>query len=268
MKRLIFIPLFLLNIFLVFPQAVFSQVMDNYSIGSAKTLEGSTYILKCFISDYRDEWSHEEKLIVINKYHEATNWLKEQALRYNVRIGFTGGVFGLTNDVKLDNIETGTGSGLENVRLISIVLRRIGYADSLAFYNWAKDQGFDNVLVILFAKGSGTGYAMSMQSEDMDRGLFYLEGAILYEKYQNGLDLVSSSIAHEILHNFGAWDLYVTFRQQFREMESFAREHFSNSIMHRVGFDINNLSVDPLTAWRIGWNKTSESWFYALNPYN
>ena len=60
----------------------------------------------------------------------------------------------------------------------------------------------------------------------------------------------------------------MTFRQQFREMESLAREHFSNSIMHRVDFSINNLSIDPLTAWRIGWNKTPEPWFYALNPFS
>jgi len=224
------------------------------------------YILSCFISDSNNEWSYDEKMDIFNKYHEAVNWLKNQALRYNITVNFEGGNFGLNTDIKLSNIEYGSGRGNEDVNMVSRVLKKIGYDNSLSFYNWVMgNTKCRNALVLIFVKGKGTGYAMAFETKDMNEDYYFVEGVMLYESYLNGNKLASSSIAHEILHLFGAWDFYKTF-QQTQDKEDKAKELFPNSIMLRTSFNINELYIDDVTAWLIGWKSNTETWYDWFNP--
>jgi hypothetical protein len=61
-----------------------------------------------------------------------------------------------------------------------------------------------------------------------------------------------------------------------------ARERFPDSIMsypippgiseakyrRSIGYVQPPYVVDPLTAWRIGWNKNPEPWFQEANPHD
>jgi hypothetical protein len=114
-------------------------------------------------------------------------------------------------------------------------------------------------------KGSGKSYAIKYASESLDRELYFVEGAMLYEKQRNGVELAPAQIAHEILHLFGAWDLYET-PHQTKLNETVAKESFPDSVMGRVAHNINSLKIDPLTAWLIGWNNKPEPWFKLLKP--
>jgi hypothetical protein len=240
--------------------SVYPQNKIWQPLGSAKILEGNTYVLTCFISSPNEAWQYSEKENILRKYNEALSFLKNQASRYNVSINFEKYSFGIESDIKYSNVSA-SGSGNENVSLISGVLRQIGYRDSLSFYNSViENTDCSNILVILFAKGYGTGYAMAYESEEMNRELYFVEGVILFEKYLNGMGLTSASIAHEILHLFDAEDLYETFIQT-KENEAIVRRNFPNSIMLRVSENINELNVDPLTAWLIRWTETKESWY-------
>jgi hypothetical protein len=100
------------------------------------------------------------------------------------------------------------------------------------------------------ANKAGRGYAMQYSNE-MDKEKYFLEGCLLYKKYDETSGLASASIAHEFLHLFGAWDLYTTF-QQAQEKEDKAKKMFPDDIMLRVSYDINELKIDKLTAWRVG----------------
>ena len=68
------------------------------------------------------------------------------------------------------------------------------------------------------------------------------------------LNARATCIAHEILHLFGGWDLYKTF-QTSEEQEKEARIQFPNSVMLRTSYDVSDVEIDPLTAWRIGWSE-------------
>jgi hypothetical protein len=122
-----------------------------------------------------------------------------------------------------------------------------------------------NALVLIFVKGKGTGYAMAYETADMDKALYFAEGVVLYERYLNDAVLAASSIAHEILHLFGAWDLYKTF-QQTQDREDKARKQFPDSIMLRTSYNINELDIDEVTAWRIGWNPNPQPWYDGFDP--
>jgi hypothetical protein len=251
-------------ILLLCMQSVFCQNSNTYRHGSALKLEGNIYTLCCFISS-NETWTYSEKANICNQTNEATAWIKIQASRYNIPVNFKVGTYGLKDDIRFAQIERGTGSGKEKTDMISLVLKKIGYKSPLDFYNWVlKNTQCTNVQVIIYAKGYGTGYAMTYGGIE-NKEMYFVEGAILYEKYWTGSTLKTSSIAHEILHLYGAWDLYNSF-QQTQEKEDMAKKLFPNSIMLRTAEHIQDLSVDEVTAWLIGWNNKTQAWYEWFKP--
>ena len=244
-----------------------AQSVGKWRAGSASELKGNIYTLSCFISEEgKESWTHEEKLKVLDKQKEALAWIKEQANTYRVEVNFdAAGNFGLQEDIKMPVIERGTASGKEPVDWVSRVLYKLGYKSTLDLVAWVeKNTKAKQVQVIIYAKGKGNGYAMASSTE-MNKERFFVEGAILYEKYNSGGSLAASSIAHETLHLYGAWDLYKTFSQS-AENEKKAKELFPNSIMLRTSYNITELEVDEVSAWLIGWNQQPKSWYETLRP--
>ena len=140
----------------------------------------------------------------------------------------------------------------------------------MSFYNFViNNTNCNNALVLVAAKGKGRSYAIACEFNTGDllyRELHFVEGVMLYEHYEDGNEVPSSGIAHELLHLFGAWDLYENFMQS-KAIEELALHLFPNSIMLRISQNINELFIDPVTAWLIGWNKNPESWYDTFNPY-
>lgn len=68
-----------------------------------------------------------------------------------------------------------------------------------------------------------------------------------------------SIIAHEFLHLFGAWDLYISpFEGNKNDMKrkEFAMKEFPNEIMAFAYRDIDSLDISPFTKYCIGWEKS------------
>lgn len=251
---------------LLIPFALYAQEKNSWHAGSASILCGRIYTLSCFVSGPGEEWAYDEKMEMLRLLKESQEWIKKQAFNYGESVDFdASGNYGLKKDIKLDSLRRGSGSGKEQVDLVSRLLYKIGYKSTTQLDAWIrKNAPSDNYQLILFVKGQGIGYAMNYR-ENMNREKYFVEGAVLYEKYNQNLKLASAGIAHEILHLFGAWDLYKTF-QQTEENEQRARKIFPNSIMLRTSYKIDELSIDALTAWRIGWNKYPENWYESFRP--
>ena len=262
MKRVAFFILFLYL-------AVCGQAHSapEHDLGSAGTLEGDIYVLSVFVSDnHYGTWTTAEKDEMVKKETEALNWIKRQAAPYGVEINYTRGCYGYSGDIKLDHIMRGSASGREDVDLVGKALRAAGYSRPLAFYDWVLDETpCAETFVILYVKGNGISYNISFQKKEMDEEKYFVEGCVIYENYDDGRTMAASAIAHEILHCFGAWDLYANFAQS-PEVEAHAKRLFPNSIMLRADYNINKLSVDPLTAWLIGWNDDPEGWYNSFMP--
>lgn len=244
----------------------FTQNDGKWRAGSANKLSGKIFTLSCFVSGPYDQWSYNEKLEMLNLLHESQMWIKKEALKYNVCVDFNNsGNFGLYEDIELPFIERGTASGNESTDWVSKILYKVGYKNTLDFDLWIKNNtNSDNYQVLIFVKGSGNGYAIPF-SYGVEMEKYYIEGAVIYEKYNEYEKIVSSSIAHEIMHLFGAWDLYKTF-QQTEKNEQRAKKLFPNSIMLSASYNISELKVDSLSAWLIGWNKNYKIWYETFSP--
>jgi hypothetical protein len=68
-----------------------------------------------------------------------------------------------------------------------------------------------------------------------------------------------SVIAHEFLHLFGAWDLYISPFENKKEdikKKEFAMREFPNEIMAFPFREIDSLELSPFTKYCIGWTKS------------
>jgi len=280
--------IFLVFIILLFcPLLIHPQAMNS---GSAKTLEGNIYILTCFVSNssaYRSQinpgpWSHDDKIRYLREKDQALEFLKEEALKYGITINFIENVC-LDKDFLFAD---GAGGG----GWYNGILKAIGHNNQEAFYDYVKNNTkCDNSLILVFTSTNSTGFndpanrgGFAFPQHNASDTNFYLEGVTInkndvwIEITKEGKLIVTYggispnvnvdlAIAHEILHCFGAWDLYE--KNNKTTGAELARKRYPKSIMNSLGSrDIGFPEVDPLTAWRIGWNKNPEPWFYQCDP--
>lgn len=67
-----------------------------------------------------------------------------------------------------------------------------------------------------------------------------------------------SVIAHEFLHLFGAWDLYITpfdNNKEAKKRKAFVMKEFPNEVMAFAYRNIDSLNISPFTKYCIGWDK-------------
>lgn len=234
--------------------AIAQNDSDTRNIGSATTLTGKTYILSVFVSTSNAPWSKNEKRQCLQRQADAQRWLSNEARKYDSEATFETGNFGLDQDIVLNQIPDGDGSGDENVDWVTTVLKTIGYTSPKEFNDWVHSKTqCQHAVVLIYANGIGTSYAMAY-GKGMSERKYFVEGCVLFKQYTNKKDLYAATIAHEILHLYGAWDLYATFSQG-GDREAEAKKRYPNDIMLRVTPNVGNLNIGPLTAWLVGLNK-------------
>lgn len=243
-----------------------AQNNDRWVAGSGKQLNGKVVSLICFISTPENPWLISEKEIALAKIDEGEQWLIKQANTYNADLRINHISLNNGKDIKFDVIEPGKASGKERVDWVYRTMEKLGYSNSKqAYRKLKKKHRADNIHVMLLAKGKGRSYSMRF-AKGLNKKKYMLEGVIIYNEYLNGAQTPLHAIyAHELLHIYGAWDLYKTYAQSLERQQK-ATELFPNDIMLRVDHNINPLEINDLTAWLIGWNQSEEEVFEWFRP--
>jgi len=91
-----------------------------------------------------------------------------------------------------------------------------------------------------------------------------LEVTVICEKNKWDVETYTATIAHETLHAYGAWDLYAV-TPAGKEKAEMAKAKFANSIMLKTQTTINQLTIDEVTAWRIGLTEKKD-WYLDFIP--
>ena len=237
--------------------------LSKKNAGSAKELKGEIYTLVCFISEEgQAAWSTRQKDSLLAHTREALHWIDKQAKAQKIDIKFTKtGVFGREEDIKFSFIEKGSGSATEKLDWVSQVLYKVGYQSTLDFHEQIRTkEKADQIHVIIFAKGKGRSYAIPYL-ENANKELYFVEGTIIFEKVETYH--YTASIAHEILHLYGAIDLYKTHAQSAQNAQK-ARNIFPKSIMTKISHNIHTLNIDEINSWLIGWSNETKPWYDAF----
>ena len=249
-------------------QNVFSQEavdLPNNPFGSAGDCKDRNLIINCFVSEPKKEWTQEEKEAILVQEQTGIEWLKKQATKRGIfNLSYQTFNLGLKNDITVDKIERASEPKKLKVHWATFALHAAGYSNVYRLYDTLKKRyNVDNVVVIVFARKEGRSYAQpTFPAAVAFNKEMLLEGAVVYRTYwDTGKDLCAGTIMHEMLHLYGAWDMY---QSDLRgdDVQVTIDNLFKKSIMiHDRDNELKGLMVDQLTAWRIGWTKTYWPWY-------
>ena len=86
-------------------------------------------------------------------------------------------------------------------------------------------------------------------------------------KYQHDMryETNAAAVAHEILHLFGAWDLYeLNNRDHARAIKTSLM--FPQAVMLNTFREIWECQIDEITAWLVGLKEQGKDWYRWFEP--
>lgn len=216
--------------------------------GSASTLHGAVLLYHVFVSDPESSWTEKKKLGVGSRINEALQFVEAQAARYDARPHFMHVIAGPVTLDKPISLAAQANPGWTGhaIRAASGTNARGVVAQ------YRKSHEADHVLIVLHVNKTARSYNISFY-----KGVpvnFSAERLVCFTNIAPEMSTPPATYAHEILHGFGAGDLYFPFDQDDSRYLK-AKAICPNDVMFRVDPDISQLEVAPWTAFRVGWTK-------------
>lgn len=229
--------------------------------GSASYLNGSTVFVSLFVEDPRSSWSDEDRALVMSKLDIATDYLISAGTSYGKTVSLTYDIYDhpdLAYTVSYPkNIRDNDDSARDLLDyMVDYIAETIPTNDLLNEYQ-ATSIGY-----LCFLNKDGVSYTFPYYDDDSDCYLY--ETCFLYLKCDDEYE-PPAVYAHEILHLFGARDLYETNETDgiSKEFVQYIEANYPNEIMlttydenwNNVQDHVTNDLTD-ITAYFIGWLDT------------
>jgi hypothetical protein len=224
--------------------AAFAQRYVPSEAKAYQSLTDEVFLMSFFVDTEKDYWEDAERDAYVHRLQESQTWLVGQAANYGQELYFNNDYFFRNNEiVYAEEVVRG-----KSYRTLELVLQNMNYRsleDYLSANNF--DAKINKLKVILFVKSNDRSHAYNFWSNDK------IDVAIVYCRSTYGFPTSHYVISHEILHQFGAWDLYFGESQSEEKAEK-ALALYPHSIMINTYRNLSQLEVDELTAWRVGWH--------------
>ena len=233
--------------------------IGNIDQGSAKRLEGDIYVLCFYVgtpsapvnAQVHGPWGEE--------LAEAEWWLMQQAANYGKRLNFKNACYGLNGELTLPPEEIPDGPEVPDAFFFAeTVYKKQGFKNGWDVSEFIRRNLTDckQWISIILCNTMGRSFACPVDKKlvSFNDKLFYLENCVVYryEPWAPFGKTSSASLAHEILHLFGASDLYAH-NDEERAFEKECRCRYPDSIMLGSPAGLRNNDVDEITAWLVGW---------------
>jgi len=236
---------------------------NTWNVGSAKKLSGKIYVLEVWLTSPGTAWNKGDMGNVQYKINNALAWLQRMAARYSVKVEFEqGSYYGDGGGVVMDNLPKSYDDCANQPLLLPRALKVIGYADAIQCYNRLKEiSGIDNIMVIIIINNDGWSNANQFSTFHATNHFrdYYLESVNLFLT-DDGTPTSGATIAHEMLHLFGAWDMYED--EAGHDAGKWATFNYPNEIMLQVTSQLDDLTISPLTAWLVGLTSEYHDWYW------
>ena len=227
------------------------ETRKEYNIGSCYNMQEELCYYIIFLDDDENLWNEEEKEIFINKKFLPTiNYLSDQAAAYNTEITKNYTVCEKQISYK-GIIESETVQNGAQYDILTQVSISMGYeSPSDMTKNLKKELSVKQVAYLIAVNKEGRSYKLSHHHASYERKQ---EFCVFFAKTIGYTDTTcASSIAHEILHLFGAEDYYDPYGN-YPERKKLATTLYPNDIMFSTSVDINEKTVGAYTAYSVGW---------------
>ncbi len=227
--------------------------------GSAGVLEGKSVLVSIFVDDKDSKWTESAKKKANRKLLVSGRYIEKQAKRYGKKVDLITDIYKNTDlcyeyQTKMNVTDTD--------RKQDKLYRKIHkYIDTtLPITELREKYGTDSIGFVLHMNKSGVSSAAVHYVEDTK---YFYECATLFSKFE-GVQEGAATYAHEILHLFGARDLYnesLSDGITFSFVKYVAKKHpndimFSTYTMSgkQLTYKIKN-EVSRVTAYYLGWKK-------------
>ncbi len=227
------------------------ETRKEYNIGSCYNMQEDLCYYIVFIDDDESKWNEKDKTEFIEKkFSMSMEYLSNQASIYNVT---------LETDYKVCEksaiydgvIEAEAVQNDAQYDIFTKVASSLGYEtpnemnDSLK-----KELDVKQVAYLFVINKEGRSYKLSHSESNIERKK---EFCVLFSQSVGYTDTTCySTIAHEILHLFGAEDYYDPYGD-YPKREKLANELYPNDIMFGTVTDINTVNIGNYTAYSVGW---------------
>lgn len=236
---------------------------NTWNVGSAKKLQGSLYLLEVWLTMPGTTWDYNEMCVVQGKINSAVEWLTNTAARYGKRLDVTQGTYAGDGykGIPISGLPKSYAEACNSGNLLVRALNIIGYSDMMACYNQLHDDmQCSNVAVLIIINNNGWSCANQYSTAHTLYGYesYFLENAFIFRTV-DGVPCSSQTIAHELLHLFGAWDMYEP--QVSAAAAGWARTYYPNEIMLTISKPLEEQTISPLTAWLTGLSTSYQDWY-------
>ena len=214
-------------------------------------------ILVYVIFQSEGKFREEEKRQYYENIKEGLRWVKAKGSEYGKDFSFVLETIGLEGQGICGLTPKGPyNPGAQDIDVNMLLSHTVTYTDAASLVSHAtEDLDCDHVIVISAVNSSGRSVAQRSVGSPL------MGGVILYRNELD--DFPSGMVAHEVLHLFGAVDLYAPF--QSAENEAFIQENYACEVMCQSNYPAVELSMSPITAWTSGFTDDKEEWFRRFN---
>lgn len=229
-------------------------------------LHGRVFTAIVWIESPGSRWSLEEKRMAERAVRSAEAWIMRQAQHWGTNLKF------VTDArrhfvARLPKLPRGYGAGEDHdvEAWIDLITPYVDWRSPGEFLTQVQiDMQVDHAHLLLLVRREGRSYAATSRGgqdefDALSVAVCFFDG--------DGTGVLPATVAHELLHLYGAWDLYES-PYNSRAQAAHAKRLFLNDIMQASSPSINELAVKDLTAWRLGWRHTGPSWFEYFAPLN
>lgn len=232
--------------------------------GSAKYLDGNSLLISIFLEDDNSHWTNEDKNLVRENTKIACDYLKMQGKRYGKEVNLiydTSIYDDLEYHMNYDESQY-TGSKSSDDKYIRETLINDYINNEIDTKSLMEKYGVNSIGYMVFVDDeTDKCYAYPYYSYEDE--YYYPEFCVINLRWTGGYNVEPSTYAHEILHLFGARDLYHTTKYTgiYKDFVLYVDENFSSDIMLGSYSDelysetVINSEISKLTAYFIGWTE-------------
>ncbi len=220
---------------------------SSYKLGSAKSLEGKNLIYSFFVDTPDAKWTDRDKKKVLQNLEIAKEYIETEAKSYRKKVDLV---------VDFEENEDLTGSARINFSLKDgedyeeALDEEIAawFDEQIDYEALCKEYKAKGIATIVFVNHKGSTYAICYDGIDNPKEslvMFAGEAPAVY--------------AHEILHLFGAHDLYED-AEYTEEVCEYVKKAYPDEIMYTVTDKNGRLNdseiqneLSPITAYHLGW---------------
>jgi len=214
--------------------------------GSAAVFRGRVLLYHVWAEDEASTWPDAAQADVRRRVRDAVAFLIDQARRQEVDVTFVQACAGrVRSPVPIPTEPFAPPGWTERL------LQAAGAEDGNRLVARLKrEHRADAVVLVLHVNKAYDSYNLTFYEGVAP--MWAAERIVCFRRYHDGRVTLAASYAHEILHSFGAGELYFPYDRTDERRRRAARL-FPDDIMRRVAPDLGRLRIGAFTAYRIGW---------------